>query len=150
VIVWLIGFPLTSRPVSLGPALPHGAGFTVQAAIGTLGGEACVCVFCLAYCLAAVFVFSLTAASALLGPQLSGLLSPFPVFGLLLAVFAHRLQGPAAASAMLRGNLIGALAFAAFFLVVGAGLPHVPILWTYLLAGLAARIVNGILLRMAR
>lgn len=55
-----------------------------------------------------------------------------------------------AAIRLLRGNVIGPLAFAAFFLVVGTGLPHLAIGWTYLLAVQAAMIVNGLLLRLAR
>ncbi len=50
---WLMGFPLTSAPVSVFLALQYGPAFAAQAAVGTLGGQASVCVFCLVYSLAA-------------------------------------------------------------------------------------------------
>lgn len=99
---------------------------------------------------AAAFVFGLTSAAATLGPQLSGLLSPFPIFGLILAAFAHRGQGGAAAARLLRGMVIGSFGFAVFFLVVALLVTTVPIPWTFLLATAAALAVNGISLRAAR
>lgn len=67
------------------------------------------------------FVLLLTAVAPALGPRLTGLLSPFPLFGAVLAVFAHRLQGPAAGAGVLRGLVLGLFAFGAFFAVL-AGL----------------------------
>ncbi|HET7467538.1 MAG TPA: hypothetical protein VFL29_12820 [Candidatus Dormibacteraeota bacterium] len=64
---------------------------------------------------ATVFVVALTSAAPALGPRLSGLLSPFPVYAAVLCVFAHRLQGPGAAIAVMRGLLLGLFSFAAFF-----------------------------------
>ena len=67
---------------------------------------------------AAVFVLLLTEASTLLGPQLSGLLTPFPVFASILGAFTHRFQGNLAACRLLRGVVIGTFTFAVFFLVI--------------------------------
>jgi hypothetical protein len=64
------------------------------------------------------FVLLLTGIASALGPQLTGLLAPFPLYGAVLAVFAHHLRGAAAASAILRGLLLGLYAFAGFFLVL--------------------------------
>ena len=105
--------------------------------------------------IAATFVVLLTTFAATLGPQLSGLLTPFPVFSLVLSIFTHRQQGPQAAARMLRGVVLGSLAFGSFFLVAGALLPgaaptvaaSVPI---YLLATLVAVSLNGLSLRLAR
>ena len=44
---------------------------------------------------ATAFVLALTAAAPALGPYLSGLLSPFPLFGAVLGVFVHRSEGRA-------------------------------------------------------
>ena len=71
------------------------------------------------------FVVLLTAAAPLLGPQLTGLLAPFPLFGSTLAVFAHQFQGPEAAINVLRGLLHGLFAFASFFAVLAALLERV-------------------------
>jgi hypothetical protein len=218
---WLIGLPLTSGPVSLILALQYGTDYAVHAAAGTLAGQVSVCLFCLAYSLAAArmkwyasaglailaffgatlfwnqlslplivtffvalllinlifrliparkaaipalpapkwdlparmllattFVVLITGFSPLLGPQLSGLLSPFPVFGLVLAIFAHRQQGADAATHLLRGVVLGSFGFISFFLIVGLALPVLGIPWTYLLASLAAILLNGILLKL--
>jgi hypothetical protein len=100
--------------------------------------------------IATTFVLLLTTFASSLGPQLSGLISPFPIFGLVLAAFAHYLQGAEAANRVLRGVAIGALAFTSFFLIVGGLLPGLGILWTYTLAAVVAVSVNGISLRLVR
>ncbi|MGO9309830.1 MAG: hypothetical protein ACLQDL_12490 [Spirochaetia bacterium] len=217
---WFIGLPLTSGPVSLILAVQNGPGFASASAVGVLGGQASVCVFCLVYALCAAragwlasslvsvagflgaivlwkiaslplwptfilvvaliagvaalmprggeerasfdppgwdlpmrmaiacgFVFGLTSAAGALGPQLSGLISPFPVFGLVLAAFAHRGQGARAAARLLRGLVIGSFGFESFFLVIALLVTVLPVAVTYLLASLAALTVNGITLR---
>lgn len=99
--------------------------------------------------IATSFVFTLTTLASRLGPQLSGLLTPFPIFGSVLAAFAHRQQGPEAARHFLRGHAMSLFGFAAFFLVVAALLPDIPMLWTYLLAAFAAIVMNGMTLRFS-
>lgn len=69
------------------------------------------------------FVVVLTGAAPLLGPRLAGLLAPFPLYGAVLAGFAHELQGAGAAVAVVRGLLLGLFAFAGFFLVLALLLP---------------------------
>jgi hypothetical protein len=220
---WLMGFPLTSGPVSLILMLQYGKDFAERAAVGTLGGQASVCVFCLTYCLiapfaswpisaavsigafflsvlcwnvivlplvptflvtiligalilrliprrvaaiesvqapgwdlparmvaAASFVLLLTTLAQAMGPHLSGLISPFPVFGVVIAAFTHHQQGPAAASQLLRGVVLGSFAFACFFLAVGILLPGVSPVGTYLGATAAAIAVNSLTLRFSR
>jgi hypothetical protein len=88
--------------------------------------------------LATLFVLLLTASAGSLGPQLSGLLAPFPVFGVVLAAFTQAGQGGAAASRLLRGNVVGAAAFAAFFGIVGLGLGRWALAPVYLGAALAS------------
>jgi len=95
-------------------------------------------------------VLLLTAAAQRLGPRMSGLLSPVPVFLLVMAVFAERSEGPAACVRVLRGGVFGSFAFAVFFLVVGALLGRIGIGATYALASLAALAVNGAVLSLAR
>jgi hypothetical protein len=69
---------------------------------------------------ATAFVVLLTAGAPLLGPQLTGLLAPFPLLAGTLAVFAHHFQGPEAAVSVLCGLLHGLFAFASFFVVLSA------------------------------
>jgi hypothetical protein len=99
---------------------------------------------------ATAFVLALTSAAGWMGPQMSGLLSPFPVFGVVLAAFAHRGQGADAAARLLRGVVVGSFGFAAFFLMVCLVVTAVPIGLAYLLALAAAVSVNSISLRSVR
>lgn len=88
---------------------------------------------------ATAFVVALTALAQSLGPQLSGLISPFPVYGLVLAGFTQRHGGPAAVIGLVRGIVLGSLAFLAFFLVAGLGLGNAaPAVGVYLAASLAS------------
>jgi hypothetical protein len=67
---------------------------------------------------ATVFVVILTGLAARLGPVLTGLLAPFPLYAAILTVFGHHLGGAGAAVRVLRGLLLGLFAFAGFFLVL--------------------------------
>ncbi len=69
---------------------------------------------------ATAFVLLLTGIAGTLGPKLTGLLSPFPLYAGILATFGHHFHGPAAAVAVLRGLLLGLFAFAGFFLALSA------------------------------
>jgi hypothetical protein len=69
---------------------------------------------------ATAFVLALTGAAPALGPRLSGLLAPFPIYGSILAIFTQQLEGPAAAVGLLHGLALGLFSFAAFFLAVAA------------------------------
>jgi len=67
---------------------------------------------------ATALVFVITGVAQLLGPRLTGLLTPFPVYVTILAVFIHRLQGGGQAVRLLRGVVAGSFTFAVFFLVL--------------------------------
>ncbi len=218
----LTGLPLTSGPISLILAIQDGRDFAARAASGNLAGQASVCIFCLAYSLAArkwnwlasgliavvaflasvylwnlvslslpvafagllgiilvvlrliprvelpyapvhtpawdlparmivaaSFVVLLTSFAHLLGPQLSGLLSPFPVFGVVLATFTHHQQGGPSAVRLMRGLVAGSAGYTAFFVVIGLLLPRTVTAPTYLLAALAAVAVNAAVFMIA-
>ncbi|HEX6777616.1 MAG TPA: hypothetical protein VF099_05395 [Ktedonobacterales bacterium] len=70
--------------------------------------------------IATAFVLLLTGLAPAFGPRLTGLLAPFPLYATILAIFTHRLQGPASAALVLRGLLLGLFAFAGFFLALAA------------------------------
>ncbi|MCQ3929465.1 MAG: hypothetical protein DPW16_03320 [Chloroflexi bacterium] len=76
---------------------------------------------------ATTYVVLLTGLAPRIGPHLTGLLSPFPLYAAILAVFAHRLQGPSPAVRVVHGLLIGLFGFASFFLVLSGLLPQVGI-----------------------
>ena len=100
--------------------------------------------------IAAFLVLVLTSVAAALGPALAGALSPIPVFGALLAVFAHRDEGGAAAAQLLRGMVLGSFGFATFLLVVGSLLDRAAISQTYVLASASALGVHGLTLSVVR
>jgi hypothetical protein len=100
--------------------------------------------------LAALLVLVLTSVAATLGPALAGSLSPIPVFGALLAVFAHRDQGSAAATRLLRGMVLGSFGFATFMLMVGGLLDRLAVAPTYGLASAGALGVHGLTLAVVR
>lgn len=68
---------------------------------------------------AALLVLTITTAAAGLGPRLSGLLTPIPVFTITLVIFTHSRHGPAHVFVFLDGLLNGLFSFAAFCTVVG-------------------------------
>jgi hypothetical protein len=93
--------------------------------------------------IATVFVLLLTWLADVLGPRLSGLLAPFPVFATILAVFTHRFQGATAASRFLRGVVLSSFSFATFFLVIALMIERVGILPAFVGATLAALALNA-------
>ena len=100
--------------------------------------------------IAALFVFTLTTFADWLGPHLSGLIAPFPIYGIVLTVFAHLQQGSVAARQTLRGVALGSFAFSSFFLVTGLLLPLAGIGWTYLAAVMITIMVNIAVLILSR
>ncbi len=93
--------------------------------------------------IATTFVILLTTFANMLGPQLSGLIAPFPVFGVVLAAFNHVQNGAKAASNLLRGIVFGSIAYTAFFLIVGTFLSRLGIALTYFLAAISAALISG-------
>jgi hypothetical protein len=93
-------------------------------------------------------VLLITGLAPTLGPHLSGLLAPFPIYATILAVFTQRFAGPTAAANLLRGVVYGIFAAATFFLVLAALLSQLGIAPTFLLACLAALLVQGATLRL--
>ena len=93
---------------------------------------------------ATVIVLVLTALAPRLGARLSGLLATYPLFAAILAAFAQRLQGAAAAVGVLRGLLFGLFSFAAFCFVLGVGLVPLGIAGAFAAAIALALLVQGL------
>jgi hypothetical protein len=87
---------------------------------------------------ATAVVLALTTLAPRLGPRFTGLLSSFPVYAGILAIFAHSLEGRPAALGVLRGLLVGLWSFAAFFLVVAVLLGRVGLAATFAAAVVTA------------
>ena len=99
---------------------------------------------------ATTFVVILTAVASSLGSQLSGLLSTFPLYASILAVFTHRFQDAAAARRLLRGLITGIFTFAVFFLLIAALVERWGIVVTFGLATLIALLLHGCSLWLMR
>ncbi len=92
---------------------------------------------------ATAFVLALTAVSGLLGPQLSGLLTPFPIYATILGAFTYHFQGAAAAGRLLRGVVLCTFTFAFFFLIVAATIEREGIVVAFGAAALASLLLHG-------
>ncbi len=92
---------------------------------------------------ATAFVLGLTGAASILGPQLSGLLAPFPMFTTILAVFTHHFQGADFTRRLLRAVVAGSFTFVTFFLVISLLVNRWGIASAFGLAILAAMVIHG-------
>jgi hypothetical protein len=91
---------------------------------------------------ATAVVLAVTALAPIIGAHLAGLLSPFPVFGAVLAVFTHHAHGPGGATAVLDGLIMGLAAPAVFFLALALILPRLGLV-SFVIAILAALITQA-------
>jgi hypothetical protein len=87
---------------------------------GTAGSNLPVALWEIAFRMVAAtaLVLLITQASTILGPLLSGLLTPFPVYVSVLASSTYRLQGATSAAQLVRGATLGLFTPASFFLIV--------------------------------
>src|SRR5512141_801565 len=96
------------------------------------------------------FILLLTGSASLLGPRLTGLLTMIPLYVTILAIFAHRHQGPAAAAHVLRGLLYGMFAFAGFFITLSLLIEKAGIAFSFLSAIVVALAIQGTTLWILR
>ena len=94
--------------------------------------------------IATVFVLLITGLAPAVGPRLTGLLSPFPIFTATLAAFAHHQYGLDATVNVLRGLLMGLFSFASFFFVLAILLEPAGILPAFTVAILVVIGLQGI------
>lgn len=92
---------------------------------------------------ATAFIVGLTGIASLLGAQLSGLITPFPILASILGVFTHKFQGATVTRLLLRGVVTGSFTFAVFFLVVAGLIERWGIVPAFSLAVLAALSIHG-------
>jgi len=91
---------------------------------------------------ATLIVGALIGVAPALGPHVTGLLSPFPVYAAILTVFAHRGQGAPAAIGVLRGLLAGLFGFVGFFVVVAGSIERLGVAGAFVIATLVALAVQ--------
>jgi hypothetical protein len=99
---------------------------------------------------ASIMVVTLTGVARILGPTRSGILSAFPAYTTILAVFSHR-HGAASAVQTLKGVTVGLYTAAVFLLVLSLSLGHLSGAVSFALASAAGLIVQmGSLLYVRR
>lgn len=89
------------------------------------------------------FILFVTGIAPIIGPRLTGLLTTFPLFAGILAIFAQRQQGPDGAIHVLRGLTFGLFAFAGFYLVLGLLIEETTLAVSFGVASLTALIIQG-------
>lgn len=99
---------------------------------------------------AVVLVLSLTAIAGWLGPQLSGLLAPFPIIATVLATFTHAQRGTDELRRLLRGLISGFGAFALFCFALAVSLPRLDTAAAFALATALALCTQALVLVLVR
>jgi hypothetical protein len=97
---------------------------------------------------ALALVLALTALAGRLGPQLSGLLAPFPVIGSVLAVFTHTQHGEDQLLRIVRGFALGLVAYALFCFTLAVSLEALGITAGFLLASVCALVVQTLVIAL--
>jgi len=95
---------------------------------------------------ALALVLSLTAVAGWLGPQLSGLLAPFPIIATVLATFTHAQRGSDELLRLLRGLVSGFGAFALFCFTLAVLLHRMDTAAAFALATAVALLAQGVVL----
>jgi hypothetical protein len=99
---------------------------------------------------ALALVLALTAIAGWLGPQLSGLLAPFPIIATVLATFTHAQRGTDELLGLLRGLISGFGAFALFCFALAISLRRMDTAAAFALASTVALLTQGTMLALAR
>lgn len=95
---------------------------------------------------AAALVVTLSAVSGWLGPQLSGLLAPFPIIATVLATFTHAQRGVDDVRRMSRGMVAGFCAFALFCFTLSVTLRTLDIATSFAVATAIAVATQALML----
>jgi uncharacterized membrane protein (GlpM family) len=95
---------------------------------------------------ALALVLALTALAGQLGAKLSGLLAPFPVIASVLAVFTHAQHGEQDLQRIMRGFVVGLVAYALFCFALAVSLESLSIAESFALAASCALATQAIAL----
>jgi uncharacterized membrane protein (GlpM family) len=99
---------------------------------------------------AVALVLTLTAVAGWLGPQVSGLLAPFPIIATVMATFTHAQRGIEQLLRMLRGLLSGFGAFALFCFSLALLLRHLSTAESFVAATSLALLAQAVVMALSR
>lgn len=97
----------------------------------------------------ALLVLGLTAMAKNFGPELSGVLTPFPVASTVLAGFGHYHHGSDGVSRLFRGFVAGMNAFALFCAALSFTLVSLGIGWSFLISLLVCLLAQAVIFKMS-
>jgi hypothetical protein len=100
--------------------------------------------------IATTLVVVITTAAPQLGPQLTGLLTTYPIYASVLGAFAHAQRGAAATALVMRGLCFGLFAFSTFFFAIALLIDRGGIaiaFTTAIVAGLSVQSASLVVLR---
>ena len=95
---------------------------------------------------ATALVVLITEIAPMLGPHLSGLLTPFPIYATVLGVFIHKFDGSKACVLFLRGVVTGCFTSAFFFFLIASFIVQFGLLQSITMALLGGTITHATLL----
>ncbi|HEY0055700.1 MAG TPA: hypothetical protein VGB63_10115 [Pedobacter sp.] len=100
--------------------------------------------------MATLFILALTYVSGDLGPNLSGLLSTFPIFGTIFSTSTHYFYGSDACRRLLKGVILSLFSLSVFFVFISVYIECLGIGYTFLFASLICLILQAGLLSLRR
>jgi hypothetical protein len=99
---------------------------------------------------AVALILAITSYAPTLGPTLSGLLTPFPIYTSVMVTSIHRRQGAASATQFVRGSTLSSFTPAVFWLIVGSTIVTLGIGVAYTLAIVISMVLHWALLKRIR
>jgi hypothetical protein len=91
-------------------------------------------------------VLLITGAASILGPHLSGLLTPFPVYATIMGLFILKSEGPEVSALFLRGVMIGCLTTSVFLFLIASFIVSLGLIGIFGLAVVVVIAMHSVLL----
>jgi hypothetical protein len=95
-------------------------------------------------------IFAVTEFAPSLGPRLSGLITPFPIYTSVLAASIHMRQGAAQSAEFVRGATVSLFTPAVFWFIVGSTIVAWGVGFAYAIAICASLVLHWLLLKVLR
>jgi len=95
---------------------------------------------------ATALVLLITGGATMLGPHLSGLLTPFPIYATILGVFTLKFEGASASALFLRGVITGCMTTAIFQFMISTFITQLGAVYVMAYAGLVVLLTHSLLL----
>ena len=99
---------------------------------------------------ATLLVFLITAIAQFLGPKLTGLLTPIPLYATVLAVFTHRFESAENAIRLLRGVVAGSVTATIFLLIVSSTITQWGVGFAFVSAIAASLVTHAVVFQLLR